>query len=159
MLGNAATSSGVSDACARIPVRMDAEPVAIVAARNEADRLPATLRALRDAFPAIVIVVADDASDDGTAEIAEHDGVHVVESLQPLGKGGNATNGARRALELVGDRDDVVFLLVDGDLAESAGRLGPLIDAVDARTADIAIAVFARKVGGGMGIAVGTSRC
>jgi glycosyltransferase involved in cell wall biosynthesis len=137
---------------------MDADTVAIVAARNEADRLPATLRALRDAFPDALIVVADDASDDGTAELAEHEGTHVVASLHSVGKGGNATNGARRALELADDREDVVFLFVDGDLADSAGRLGPLVEAVRTRAADIAIAVFARKVGGGLGVAVGTSR-
>jgi glycosyltransferase involved in cell wall biosynthesis len=137
---------------------MDAETVAIVAARNEADRLPATLRALRDAFPGVTIVVADDASDDDTVRLAERDGAHVVESLQSLGKGGNATNGARRALELAEDGAGVVFLLVDGDLADSAGRLGPLVDAVRAGATDISIAVFARKVGGGLGVAVGTSR-
>ena len=43
---------------------------AIVAARDEADRIAATVAALRAAFPAAAIWVADDASRDGTAELA-----------------------------------------------------------------------------------------
>ena len=42
----------------------------IVAARNEADRMGATVVALREAFPGAAIWVADDASSDGTAEVA-----------------------------------------------------------------------------------------
>ena len=42
----------------------------IVAARNEADRIGETLAALRRAFPGAALWVADDASTDGTAEVA-----------------------------------------------------------------------------------------
>ena len=42
----------------------------IVAARNEADRIAETVRALRSAFPGARVWVADDASEDGTAEAA-----------------------------------------------------------------------------------------
>ena len=43
---------------------------AIVAARNEADRIAETVAALREALPEAAIYVADDASTDGTAEAA-----------------------------------------------------------------------------------------
>ena len=43
----------------------------IVAARNEADRVGETVPALRGAFPAAAIWVADDASSDGTAELGD----------------------------------------------------------------------------------------
>src|SRR3954467_8987446 len=43
---------------------MDA--IVIVSARDEADRLPATLAALADAFPGARVLVADDGSRDGT---------------------------------------------------------------------------------------------
>jgi hypothetical protein len=68
-------------------------------------------------------------------------------------------------------------LLADADLADSARRLRRLVDAVsdedatadegatadedataDALAADLAIATFAQRVGGGFGIAVGASR-
>lgn len=42
----------------------------IVAARNEADRIGATLDSLAAAFPGAELWVADDASDDGTAGVA-----------------------------------------------------------------------------------------
>ncbi len=52
------------------PNRPDALAV-IVAARNEADRMAETVAALRGAFPAAAIWVADDASTDGTAEAGD----------------------------------------------------------------------------------------
>ncbi|MGB7685670.1 MAG: glycosyltransferase, partial [Solirubrobacterales bacterium] len=56
----------------------DQRLAAIVAARNEADCIGATVAALRDAFPAAAIWVADDASTDGTAEAAMVAGAEVV---------------------------------------------------------------------------------
>ncbi|HXR61094.1 MAG TPA: glycosyltransferase, partial [Solirubrobacterales bacterium] len=50
----------------------------VVAARNEADRVGETVRALRGAFPGARIWVADDASTDGTAEAAMVAGAEVV---------------------------------------------------------------------------------
>ena len=62
---------------------------AIVAARNEADRIAATVTALRGAFPAATIWVADNASGDGTAEAAMAAGAQVVSRGRPHGKGAN----------------------------------------------------------------------
>ena len=46
-----------------------------------------------------------------------------------------------------------MFVLCDGDLGESAARLGALADAVARGEADVAVAAFARRVGGGVGLA------
>ncbi|HEX5982788.1 MAG TPA: hypothetical protein VFY69_01135, partial [Solirubrobacterales bacterium] len=54
------------------------EVAAIVAARNEADRIGATVAALHGAFPAARVWVADDASEDGTADAAMLAGAEVV---------------------------------------------------------------------------------
>jgi hypothetical protein len=51
-----------------------------------------------------------------------------------------------------------LFLLCDGDLAGSAARLEPLVAAVDAGECDLAVASFARRVGGGLGFALGFAR-
>ena len=64
---------------------------AIVAARNEAERIADTVVALRGAFPAAAIWVADDASTDGTAEAAIAAGAQVVSRGRPHGKGANVT--------------------------------------------------------------------
>jgi glycosyltransferase involved in cell wall biosynthesis len=128
----------------------------IVAARNEADRIGETLEALRNALPEASLWVADDASDDGTAEVALARGAKVVSRRRPHGKGGNVTAAAEAMLS-----DEPVpglVLLCDGDLGVSAGRLVPLLDAVTAGECDLAVAAFAVRVGGGFGLALGFAR-
>jgi glycosyltransferase involved in cell wall biosynthesis len=130
----------------------------IVTAYNEADRLPATLAALATAFPGARVLVADDGSTDGTAEVAAAHGAEVVRSARNQGKGGTATLAAQRLLPLATDPDPPVVLLCDGDLAASADQLARLVDEVRSGRADLAIATFARRVGGGVGLAVGAGR-
>jgi glycosyltransferase involved in cell wall biosynthesis len=127
----------------------------IVAARNEADRIGETLDALADAFPGAAIWVADDASDDGTPEIALARGAKLVGRGRPHGKGANVTAAAEA---LLSERRRGIVLLCDADLGSSAARLGPLVEAVRNGDAELAIGAFERRVGGGFGLAVGFSR-
>jgi glycosyltransferase involved in cell wall biosynthesis len=126
---------------------------AIVAARNEADRIGATVRALRGAFPAARIWVADDASEDGTAEAAMATGAEVVSRGRPHGKGATVTAAAEAALSV--EPPPALVLLCDGDLGDSAARLAPLVEAVRGGECDLAVAAFSRRVGGGFGVALG----
>lgn len=126
---------------------------AIVAARNEADRVGETVAALRGAFPDAAIWVADDASTDGTAEVALAAGAQVVSRGRPHGKGGNVTAAAEAALSA--DPAPRLVLLCDGDLGASAARLTPLVEAVEGGECDLAVAAFSRRVGGGFGLALG----
>jgi glycosyltransferase involved in cell wall biosynthesis len=167
---------------------MSTDIVILVTAYNEAPQIEATLDALGKAFPGAPVFVADDGSTDATPQIARRAGARVVRSRRMIGKGGAATLAAREALEDVaqnawnartrvrarvldpksnaipGDDDDAVaedgpiFVLCDGDLGASAGRLGALVDAVRGGEADMAVAVFATRVGGGVGLAVGFAR-
>ena len=129
----------------------------IVTAHNEADRLPATLGALAAAFPGARILVADDASTDGSAEVAEAHGAEVVRSERNIGKGGIATLAAQRLLA-DGPDPQLVLLLCDGDLAASAEALKQLVEEVRSGRADLAVAAFERRVGGGFGWALGFAR-
>lgn len=129
---------------------------AVVAARDEADRIAATVAALRSAFPAATIWVADDASSDGTAEVAMAAGARVISRGRPHGKGANVTAAAEAALS--DEAPPRLILLCDGDLGESAGRLAPLVEAVEAGECDLAVAAFGRRVGGGFGLALGSAR-
>jgi glycosyltransferase involved in cell wall biosynthesis len=122
----------------------------LVTARNEADRLGETLAALGEAFPRARVVVADDASTDDTAGVAERGGAEVVRAPRRLGKGGAATLGAER----LGEADIVV--LCDGDLGASARELPELVKALEG--GDMAVAAFTRRVGGGFGVALGAAR-
>jgi glycosyltransferase involved in cell wall biosynthesis len=138
---------------------MASETAVIVTAHNEADRLPATLAALAAAFPGARVVVADDGSTDGSAEVAAAHGAEVVRSERNVGKGGAATLAAERLLPLAtAPEPRPVILLCDGDLATSAQALEQLVEEVRSGRADLAIAAFARRVGGGFGWALGFAR-
>jgi len=127
----------------------------VVTARNEADRLPATLAALDTAFPHARVVVADDGSRDGTWHVALQAGADLVRSGRRIGKGGAATRAAERLLEAGVER---AVVLCDGDLGASAAQLRRLVEVVDSGEADLVVAAFARRVGGGFGVALGFAR-
>lgn len=125
----------------------------LVAARQEAARIAATLAALEAAFPRARIWVADDGSSDGTGAIAREHGARVARA-ERVGKGRSMTMAALLALQELDPREpEPVFLLCDGDLGHSAVRLAPLVEALEQRRADLAVAAFARRSGGGFGIA------
>jgi glycosyltransferase involved in cell wall biosynthesis len=134
---------------------MDAETIVLVAAHNEADRLAATLAALGEAFPGARVLVADDGSIDATGHVALQGGAELVRAPRVIGKGGAMTLAAQRVLARALEPDPPVFVLCDGDLGESAAKLGPLADAIRAGECDLAVAVFSSRVGGGFGLAVG----
>jgi hypothetical protein len=115
----------------------------LVAARDEEERIGATVAALRETFPEAEVIVADDGSRDGTARTAERAGARVV-SLPRRGKG-QALACAERAAPPGG------LLLCDADLT---GDLQPLLET----DADLAVAAFAERQGGGFGIVKRTAR-
>ena len=131
--------------------------VVIAAARNEADRIGASVDGLAAAFPGAEIWVADDASTDGTSEVALAHGARVVSRGRPHGKGANMTAAATAALGDIASDDDLV-LVCDGDLGASAAHLRPLVEAVEGGDCDLAIAAFRRSVGGGFGAALRFAR-
>ena len=67
---------------------MTPEParVVIVAAQNEVDRIGAALNALAEAFPGARLMVADDASTDGTQQEAMRHGAWLISRRRPHGK-------------------------------------------------------------------------
>ena len=137
---------------------MSSDVLVIVAAHNEADRIGATLAALATAFPGASVWVADDGSSDGTDAVAEAAGATVVRGERVVGKGGAMTLAARKALDAIEPGAERYAVLCDGDLAESAMQLLPLLRAVRAGEADLAVAAFSKRVGGGFGVAVGFAR-
>ena len=109
------------------------EPLTIlIAAHDEEERIGTTVDEVRRQFPGAAVVVADDGSRDATAAAAEAAGALVVR-LPHRGKGQALTLGERAA----GDGD--LRLLLDGD-------------------AELTIAAFARRQGGGFGIAKQAAR-
>lgn len=121
--------------------------VVIVTARDEADRIQATIAALAAALPGARIVLAESGSRDATAALAERAGAEIVQTQsRRKGKGRSATTAAHAALASPGSAD-ATFLLCDGDLGASAAGLQALVDAVEADRCDLAVAAFARRQG------------
>jgi glycosyltransferase involved in cell wall biosynthesis len=110
--------------------------VALVAARNEAGRVGDTVAAIRDISAVDEVVVADGASADGTAEEARAAGARVLVGPNVGGKGGTL-EGALARIEPAG-----VYLLLDADLAATAGEGATLLEEVGAGRADLAIGVL-----------------
>ena len=120
------------------------EPLTIlVAARDEEATIGETVETLRARFPQAEVLVADDGSLDRTAERAEAGGATVL-PLRRLGKG-QALSSAERAAP------PGRLLLCDADLR---GDLRPLL----AGDADVNVAIFRERVGGGFGLAKGIAR-
>jgi hypothetical protein len=115
----------------------------LVAARDEEARIGVTVTALRAQFADGDIVVADDGSRDGTAAAARAAGARVL-TLPRLGKG-QALSLAEQELP------PGPVLLCDADVA---GDLRTLRET----TADVAVAAFAERRGGGFGIAKRAAR-
>jgi glucosyl-3-phosphoglycerate synthase len=120
-----------------------ADLTVLVAARDEEERIGETVRALARSFPDAEIVVADDGSRDGTARVAEEAGARVAR-LPRRGKGQTLTLAEREV-------EPGPLLLCDADLE---GDLAPLVES----GADLAVARFAAREGGGFGIAKAVSR-
>jgi glycosyltransferase involved in cell wall biosynthesis len=154
---------------------MTPDTLIIITARDEAERLGATLDALAAAFPGAALWVGDDGSRDGTAQVARARGATVVRSERSLGKGATATLAVRGALSGSGEAraslagsgearaslapsEETLVVLCDGDLGASAGSLAGLLVPLRQGEADLSVAVFARRAGGGVGLAVGFAR-
>ena len=151
----------------------------VIPARNESDRIGATVRAAARIGGADLIVVVDDGSSDGTAAEAAAAGAIVVRHSRNRGKGAALETGAEAIRLIEAEREGAAaerapggrttsegqdirsgqsrhLLFLDADLGDTAAQAGPLADPVRAGTADMTIAVFAQRVKvGGHGIVLG----
>jgi glycosyltransferase involved in cell wall biosynthesis len=133
----------------------------VIPARDEADRIQATVSAAARLGGVGLVVVVDDGSRDGTAAAARRAGAAVMRHARNRGKGAAMETGAEavRLLDQREHRDTPRHLLfLDADLADTAAMAAPLIEPVVAGKADMTIAFFAATVKlGGHGLVVGLS--
>ena len=138
---------------------------AIIAAKDEAARIVATVTAVRGIDGVDEVIVVDDGSSDATARLAAEAGALVISHPRNRGKAAAMATGASAAADLdlrvrpaSGRARDLLF--IDADLAESAATLGALVAPVASRAADMTIAVLPpqERAGGGHGFVVRLAR-
>ena len=128
----------------------------IIPARNESERIGATVAAAMGLPGVDLVVVVDDGSRDATAAVAAQAGAQVVRHPRNRGKAAAMQTGAQAVARLESAEADEaprLLLFLDADLGRSAAAAGPLTGPVRAGAADMTIAVFADRVRkGGFGI-------
>jgi hypothetical protein len=146
-------------------MQAEADVAVVIAAKNERDRVAATVKAALELSGVDLVVVVDDGSTDGTGPLAEAAGATVVRHSRNRGKGAAMETGAEavRLLDEGRVRQGGVLprhlLFLDADLAGTARDAEPLIAAVRRGEADMTIAAFSSTVKlGGHGFVVGLSR-
>ena len=110
----------------------------VIPARNQADRIHATVTAATGLARVGLVVVVDDGSADATGAAARRAGAIVIRHGRNRGKAAAMQTGAN-AVSLVDQRERRErprhLLFLDADLAGSAAQAGPLADPVIAGTA------------------------
>ncbi|GAA3309789.1 glycosyltransferase family 2 protein [Nonomuraea dietziae] len=130
----------------------------IVPAKDEAERIGATVTAALQLPGVDLVVVVDDGSTDQTGRVARAAGARVVRHSRNRGKASAMESGAE-AVRLLDAAVPRHLLFLDADLGETARAAAGLVEPVRAGEADMTIAVFATRVKlGGHGVVVRLSR-
>ncbi|GGL75246.1 hypothetical protein GCM10011575_36770 [Microlunatus endophyticus] len=139
----------------------------MIPAKNEEQRIAATVAAVRDLPHVATVIVVDDGSTDRTGEYAAAAGAIVVRHERNRGKAAALESGVN-ALGVIEQRDGRpeagILLFLDADLGATAANAAPLIGPVVAGDAALAIGVLPAQItedgspAGGMGLVVTTAR-
>ncbi|GAA2096751.1 glycosyltransferase family 2 protein [Brevibacterium salitolerans] len=136
----------------------------IIPAKDEAQRIAATVASAKTIPGADLVMVVDDGSSDETAARAREAGAQVVTHRKNRGKaqamitGANAVRNREISQLEPGQRPrHRALLFIDGDLEDSAANTAPLAGPVLAGEADATIAILPpqKRKGGGFGLVVG----
>ena len=145
-------------------MRSTGDVAVVIPARNESDRIEATVAGAAGLPGVDLVIVVDDGSADDTAERAGRAGATVLRHSRNRGKAAAMETGAEavRLLETTdappGAHRARHLLFLDADLGDTASAAGPLTEPVRAGDADMTIAVFTERIRqGGHGLVVGLS--
>ena len=118
--------------------------VALVAARNEEERVASTVEAIGRIEGVDEVVVVDGASSDATAAEARRAGARVLVAPASVAGKGGALEGAIDRIEPAD-----IYLLLDADLGATAKEGEALLVAVKGGLADLAVGSLPRQEGHG----------
>lgn len=93
----------------------------VLPAKNEVEGLRRTLPGLRERYPGAEILVVDDGSGDGSADLAQSLGVKVLSSPYSMGNGAAIKRGARAA-------GGEILVFMDADGQHDAAHVQQLLD-------------------------------
>lgn len=141
----------------------------VIPAKDEAERIAATVASARTIPGVDLVLVVDDGSSDNTGEAARLAGAQVVTHPKNKGKAAAMMTGAfavrNREISQVtgpdgGEPSHRALLFIDADLEDSAIETAPLAAPVEAGEADMTIAILPpqKRAGGGFGLVVGLAR-
>ncbi len=132
----------------------------VIPAKDEAERIAATVRAARSIPRVDLVVVVDDGSSDDTQNVARAAGATVVRHSINRGKASAMETGASVVgMRDVGGKPPRAVLFLDADLGESAVECAPLVTTVLENDVDCAIAYLPPQEGaGGHGLVTGLGR-
>lgn len=140
---------------------MPGDVAVIIPARNESERVGATVTAAFGLPGVDLVVVVDDGSHDATGATAAQAGAQVERHPRNRGKAAALETGVQAVARHESAEPDGaprLLLFLDADLGRSAAAAGPLAEPVRAGAADMTIAVFADRVRkGGFGIVMSTA--
>jgi glycosyltransferase involved in cell wall biosynthesis len=118
--------------------RCDDHCVVLIPAHNEQASVAEVVRRVQAALGRCEIVVIDDASSDGTAEVAHAQGAATLSLSLQLGAWGAAQCGIRYALR----RDYQIAVTMDADNQHDAACIGDLLQPIRDGSADVVIGAY-----------------
>jgi glycosyltransferase involved in cell wall biosynthesis len=132
----------------------------VIPAKDEAERIAATIKTAFTIEDVGLVVVVDDGSSDATAEVALAAGAQVATHERNRGKAAAMETGAARVAVLDAADQPRALLFIDADLGQSAVAAGMLAEPVLAGEADMTIALIPPQAtaGGGSGRVVRLAR-
>lgn len=137
---------------------MTADTAVVIPAKNEGERIGATVTTALTLPGVDLVVVVDDGSGDQTGRVARAAGARVVRHSRNRGKAAAMESGAE-AVRLLDGEVPRHLLFLDADLGQTAAAAERLITPVRSGEADMSIAVFATRVKlGGHGLVVRVAR-
>lgn len=148
---------------------MSRELAVIIPAKDESERIAATVESAKRIPGVDLVLVVDDGSSDDTGAVARRAGAQVVTHPKNKGKAAAMMTGAfsvrNREISHATDRQGEplghrALLFIDADLEDSAIETAPLAAPVVAGEADMTIAILPpqKRAGGGFGFVVGLAK-